>query len=269
MIYVKGSGWMCNNILQYGHFYAWGREHGRQTMSMRFAYKFQYFHICDTPNHNFLHYTIAKYAAKWGLMPTLAFNDPEADIRAEEEKMLTCRNIAVVGWEARWYDLFLKYKQEIIDLFAFKPAVSKACAPILAETPKGSCRLGVHIRRGDYATWYEGKYFFSDEQFLRLIRQFVSLHPDTTVYICGNDPSLNKDLYRQELKGTKVIFPKGNAAEDLYVLSECDYLIGPPSTFSLTASMYHDTPLYWIKDAETPLTEASFGHFDELFRHIL
>ena len=269
MIYVKGSGWMCNNILQYGHFYAWGREHGRQTMSMRFAYKFQYFHICDTPNHNFLHYTIAKYAAKWGWIPTLEFNEVGADISAEEEKMLTCKNIAVVGWEARWYDLFLKYKQEIIDLFAFKPAVSKACASILSETPEGSCRLGVHIRRGDYATWYDGKYFFSDEQFLRLIKQFISLHPDTTVYICGNDPSLNKELYRQELKGTKVIFPKGNAAEDLFVLSECDYLIGPPSTFSLTASMYHDTPLYWIKDAETSLTEASFGHFDELFRHIL
>ena len=99
---------MCNNILQYGHFYAWGREYGRQTMSMRFAYKFQYFHICDTPNHNFLHYTIAKYAAKWGLMPTLEFNEEGADITAQEQEMLNCRNIAVVGWEARWYDLFLK-----------------------------------------------------------------------------------------------------------------------------------------------------------------
>lgn len=260
---------MCNNILQYGHFYAWGREHGRQTMSMRFAYKFQYFHICDTPNHNFWHYTIAKYAAKWGLIPTLEFNEEGADITAQEQEMLNRKYIAVVGWEARWYDLFLKYKQEILDLFAFKQSVVKACESLLSEAAEGSCRLGVHIRRGDYARWYDGKYFFSDEQFLRLIKQFISQHPDTTVYICGNDPSLNKDLYRQELSGTKIIFPNGNAAEDLYILSECDYLIGPPSTFSLTASMYHDTPLYWIKDADSPLTESSFGHFDELFRHIL
>ena len=260
---------MCNNILQYGHFYAWGREHGRQTMSMRFAYKFQYFHICDTPNHNFWHYTIAKYAAKWGLIPTLEFNEEGADITAQEQEMLNRKHIAVVGWEARWYDLFLKYKQEILDLFAFKQSVVKACESLLSEAAEGSCRLGVHIRRGDYARWYDGKYFFSDEQFLRLIKQFISQHPDTTVYICGNDPSLNKDLYRQELSGTKVVFPNGNAAEDLYILSECDYLIGPPSTFSLTASMYHDTPLYWIKDADSPLTESSFGHFDELFRHIL
>lgn len=260
---------MCNNILQYGHFYAWGREHGRQTMSMRFAYKFQYFHICDTPNHNFLRYTIAKYAAKWGMIPTLEFNEPGADISEQEEKMLKFKHIAVVGWEARWYDLFLKYKQEIIDLFAFKEAVVKACQPLLAAAAKDSCRLGVHIRRGDYATWYDGKYFFSDEVFICLIRTFLTFHPNATVYICGNDPSLDRERYRREFSDIQVVFPKGNAAEDLYVLSACDYLIGPPSTFSLTASMYRDTPLYWIKDGEAPLTEASFGHFDELFRHIL
>ena len=184
-------------------------------------------------------------------------------------QMLRHKHIAVVGWEARWYDLFLKYKSEIIDLFAFKPSVVKACEPLLAETTGGSCRLGVHIRRGDYATWYDGKYFFTDEVFVKLIRQFIALHPNTTVFICGNDPSLDKKCYHDELTGTKVIFPKGNAAEDLYVLSECDYLMGPPSTFSLTASMYHDTPLYWIKNSEAPLTESSFGHFDELFQHIL
>ncbi len=260
---------MCNNILQYGHFYAWGREHGRQTMSMRFAYKFQYFRICDTPNHNFFRYTIAKYAAKWGLIPTLEFNEEGVGTAAQEQVMLAKKHIAVVGWEARWYDLFLKYKREIVDLFAFKPSVVKACEPLLAESPQGACRLGVHIRRGDYATWYDGKYFFSDDVFLRLIRQFIAQHPHTVVYICGNDSSLDKARYRRELADAKVIFPKGNAAEDLCVLSECDYLIGPPSTFSLTASMYHDIPLYWIKDGEAPLTESSFGYFDDLFQHIL
>ncbi len=260
---------MCNNILQYGHFYAWGREHGRQTMSMRFAFKFQYFHICNTPHHHFLNYICAKYAAKWGLIPTLAFHEEGADIAPKEQEMLNHKHLVVVGWEARWYDLFLKYKQEIIELFAFKKSVVKSCKRWFAETQEASCRLGIHIRRGDYATWYDGKYFFTDDVFLSLIKQFMKLHPDTTVYICGNDPALNKSLYVKELAGTKVIFPKGNAAEDLYVLSQCDYLIGPPSTFSLTAAMYRDTPLYWIKDGKAPLTESSFGHFDELFRHIL
>ena len=37
MIFVHDKGRMANNMLQYGHVYAWGRAHGRTTMSMRFA----------------------------------------------------------------------------------------------------------------------------------------------------------------------------------------------------------------------------------------
>ena len=48
MIFVHDKGRMANNMLQYGHVYAWGREHGRQTMSMRFAYKYPWFRICET-----------------------------------------------------------------------------------------------------------------------------------------------------------------------------------------------------------------------------
>lgn len=49
MIFVHDKGRMANNMLQYGHVYAWGREHGRTTMSMRFAYKYPWFQICETP----------------------------------------------------------------------------------------------------------------------------------------------------------------------------------------------------------------------------
>ncbi len=269
MIFVHDKGRMANNMLQYGHVYAWGREHGRQTVSIRFAYKYPWFQICHTPYHNFPTYVFAKYAAKWGLIPTVHFDDEEADYRQEEQLMLDRKMVLVDGWYARWYDLFLKYKQEIIGLFAFSQSVADASERCLAEDQNASCRLGVHIRRGDYAHWYDGKFFFSDEVFVNLIRQFVKLHPGTTVYICGNDPTLNKQFYIDRLQGTPVRFPEGNAAEDLCLLSKCDYLIGPPSTYSLVAAMYQDRPLYWIMDADAPLTEQSFGHFDDLFRHIL
>ena len=35
MIFVTDKGRMCNNILQYGHVYAWAREHGRKSISMQ------------------------------------------------------------------------------------------------------------------------------------------------------------------------------------------------------------------------------------------
>jgi len=269
MIFVHDRGRMANNILQYGHVYAWGREHGRKTMSMRFAYKYPYFHICDTPYHNFTTYVYAKYAAKWGLIPTVHFDEKDKDYQAEEVKMARCRQVVVTGWEAHWYDLFLKYKSEILELFAFHETIEQKVSAMIREG--NGLNLGVHIRRGDYATFYDGRFFFSDEQYVDIIRRFLALHPDqqVNVFICGNDPKLNRDYYCEQLAGCQVIFPDGNPGEDLCLLSHCDYLIGAPSTFSLVAAMYHDRPLYWIMEADAPLSKSSFGYFDDLFQHIL
>lgn len=52
MIFVTDKGRMCNNILQYGHLYAWGREHSVGTVSMRFCYKYPYFSIRHKRWHN-------------------------------------------------------------------------------------------------------------------------------------------------------------------------------------------------------------------------
>ena len=62
----------------------------------------------------------------------------------------------------------------------------------------------------------------------------------------------------------------GNAVEDLFMLSECDYIIGPPSTYSLVAAMYHDIPLCrmdQIKDHQ--LRPTNFKSFDYWFRRII
>lgn len=271
MIFVRDKGRMCNNILQYAHVYAWGREHGRSTLSMRFAYKYHYFRICDSRHHHFLAYLVGKFGAKWGLLPVIGFHDPQADPAPLEAAMLRHRHVVVEGWWVPWHNLVLKYKQEIVGLFAFNEQVAVPVDAQLAALPQGALRLGVHVRRGDYRTWHDGKYYFTDEQYCACIRQFLSLHADrpVQVFVCGNDPELDKDFFRRELSSATVMFPEGNPGEDLYLLSCCHYLIGAPSTFTLIASMYHDVPLYWIQDANVPLTEAAFGHFDELFQHTL
>ena len=263
MIFVHDKGRMANNMLQYGHVYAWGREHGRATMSMRFAYKYPWFHICHTRHHHLANYLFAKYAAKWGLIPTVRFDTEGADYSREEQMMRDRRLILVGGWYARWYDLFLKYKPEILQLFAFDKAVEEKAANILdvtadkSQVSPVSIRLGIHIRRGDYATFQGGRFLYSDEQYVAVIRKFCALHREATVAVYI--------YYLKALADCHVVFPAGNPAEDLCLLSHCHYLIGAPSTFTLVAAMYHDTPLYWI---ENPKAAIAFGTFDDLFRHI-
>lgn len=88
------------------------------------------------------------------------------------------------------------------------------------------------------------------------------------MYICSNDLPLDKSFYRDQLKGATIVYPQGGQEDDLCLLSECDYLIGAPSTFSLVAAMYHDLPLYWLEDKEEKLSISSFEKFNHLFRNI-
>lgn len=270
MIFVRDKGRMCNNILQYGHVYAWGREHGIKTMSMRFAYKYQYFNICHTRYHWFWLYIVAKYAAKFKIIATVAFheqqNEETQSLRLLQNKEKT---IMAEGWHVRFYDLFLKYKDEILNLFAFDRKIADSIGKQIKQTSEDTdIRLGLHIRRGDYKTWHGGRYYFSDDVYISYIKHFVNEHKDsrTVIYICGNDPSLNKEYYRRSLPDCEIFFPDGNPAEDLCLLSECDYIIGAPSTFSLVASMYRDTPLCWMEESDA--TTMAFDHFDNLFRNI-
>ena len=97
MIFVTDKGRLANNIFQYGHLYAWGREHGRTTMSMRFAYKYPEFRIAHTHYHNFLLYILAKYAAKLHLIPTVQFNIMNDPFLEQQKTMLNSKYVLATG----------------------------------------------------------------------------------------------------------------------------------------------------------------------------
>ena len=88
MIFARDKSQMCNNLLQYAHVYAWGREHGQNVISMRFSYKYQYFHICHTSLTGFGWYLFAKYMAALHLLPTISFKEADCDRQVLEQKKL-------------------------------------------------------------------------------------------------------------------------------------------------------------------------------------
>lgn len=270
MIFARDKSQMCNNLLQYAHVYAWGREHGRKVISMRFSYKYQYFHICHTNLTGFGWYLLAKYLAALKLLPTASFKHSDCNREALEQKMLRHKHIVVSGWNVRFYDLFIKYRQEICDLFQIDPQYTEPVRQKMKDYQ--GIRLGVHIRRGDYAEWNDGIYCYDDDTYARHINRFAVMHEgkEVHVYLSTNDPKVTEEHYQQLCPQVHVHHLQGSAPEDLFMLSECDYLIGPPSTFSLVAAMYKDIPLYRM---DTPNTEAmapeAFHLFDYWFRRII
>lgn len=280
MIFARDKSQMCNNLLQYAHVYAWGREHGRKVISMRFSYKYQYFKICHTNLTGFGWYLVAKYLAALQILPTASFKRRDCDREALERKMLKHRHIVVSGWFVRYYDLFLKYREEICDLFTLDEQYTTPVRKKMQEVeklstpnfPLSTLRLGVHIRRGDYAKWRDGQFFYSDEVYAAYINRFVEMHQDKSVhvYLSTNDSSVTEEHFQLICQKAHIHCLGGSAPEDLFMLSECDYLIGPPSTFSLVAAMYRDIPLYRMDTADvSQMTEEGFRLFAFWFQNMV
>ena len=276
MIFARDKSQMCNNLLQYAHVYAWGREHGRKVISMRFSYKYQYFHICHTNLTGFGWYLFAKYMAALRLLPTASFKHRDCNREALERKMLRHRHIVVSGWFVRYYDLFLKYRDEICELFTLDDQYTAPVKAKMQEAEQNSqdniLRLGVHIRRGDYAQWRDGQFLFSDEVYADHINRFADMHPGKAlhVYLSTNDPSVSEEHFQKLCPKVCIHHLQGSAPEDLFMLSECDYLIGPPSTFSMVAAMYRDIPLYRMDSADAQsMTPEGFLLFEYWFRNMV
>ncbi len=107
--------------------------------------------------------------------------------------------------------------------------------------------VGIHIRRGDYKNWQEGKYFYSDDVYIKIMHHIEEIFPKVKFFCATNDPispTIMKDF-------SPVYFSNATAAHDLYGLSLCDYIIGPPSTFSQWASFYGKVPLFLIESPNT------------------
>lgn len=275
MLFARDKSQMCNNLLQYAHVYAWGREHGRTAIACRFSYKYKFFKISHTWRASFLFYLTGKYLSALRLLPVASFKQSDCDAAALERRMLRHRHIVVSGWYVRYYDLFLKYRSEICDLFTID---AQFTAPVTAKMlaldgrRRDVLRLGVHIRRGDYAVWCDGAYCYDDATYAAFISAVARMYPDREVhvYLSTNDGTVSEERFRQLAPGIAVHLLGGSPAEDLFMLSECDCLVGPPSTFSLVAAMYRDIPLCRMDQADAAtLSHDDFRLFDYWFRRIV
>jgi hypothetical protein len=124
----------------------------------------------------------------------------------------------------------------------------------LIERARQDCDhlVGIHIRQGDYNKWLGGKYFFTTEIYAGMMRRYAESLPGTRVrfLICSNAPQDEK-LF----DGLDYIMGNNDQLEDLYSFARCDFLIGPPSTYTLWASFYGQVPLYVAEDPQEAVRE--------------
>ncbi len=166
------------------------------------------------------------------------------------------RVLLVKGWLFRDEENIRKHADPVRRYFT---PVAEHMANIsrVIERAREGCDLlvGVHIRQGDYRNWLGGKHYHPTGEYLKIIRRTDELWQGKRVrYLICSDEKQDRRLF-QELN---CAWGGGNELEDLYAFAACDYLMGPPSTYTMWASFYGSVPLCVIDEVTTPITPEGF-----------
>jgi len=89
--------------------------------------------------------------------------------------------------------------------------------------------------------------------------RFAATMPEKRVkfLICSNTKQ-DEQLF----KGLNYVMGNNHPLEDMYAFAQCDFLIGPPSTYTAWASFYGSAPLFILYD-----TSVTFCSDDFLIAH--
>ena len=127
-------------------------------------------------------------------------------------------------------DLISKHRNKICQILDFSKSAKDSTDLFLKKArTKNPLILGVHIRENDFKDFYNGRYFVPVEHYLKLIDQFKKLKHEKSVgiLICSDSTKILKQV---EDRYPDYILPKGSVAEDMYALSQCNFILGPQAT---------------------------------------
>jgi hypothetical protein len=109
---------------------------------------------------------------------------------------------------------------------------SKISADFLDFKEKHKFTYAVHLRKTDYKNYLNGKYYFTDQQYAHVCRT-ISKHLNGEVgFAIFSDEEINN----HEFSDLPTIIVRGTAEADIIAMSQCNAIIGPPSSFGNLAS---------------------------------
>lgn len=170
--------------------------------------------------------------------------DPTFDL----QKLDTTKSYMLKGFHFSSGELAFKHRSQICDILRFRNTEVLPIENLITEAKKKyDLLLGVHIRQNDYKSFYDGKFYLTPEQYLQSVEHFKSLHLPSRkigVIICSDD---REALQKIQQEHPDYLYPKGTVAQDMYALSESDYIIGPQATtLSVWASFIGESMLLQI-----------------------
>ena len=134
------------------------------------------------------------------------------------------------------YNLLKLHRQECANLFEFSDYVKNNNE----RTDFEHCIIAVHMRRGDYKAFCNGKYYYSENEYINWMTQLSNQNDNILFYLFSNE-TIDESLFSNTKLNFEVI--SGDKYSDLYRMSQCDYIMGPPSSFSVWAARFGNKKL--------------------------
>ena len=124
--------------------------------------------------------------------------------------------------------------------------------------------IGIHIRRGDYANFLNGRWFYSQSDYSQFMKE-VATRSEFRNLRLGYLLCSNEQIDKEQFKEFNIIESPGHFLEDLYLLACCDLIVGPPSSYSCWAAFYGNTPLVFADHKEARMGDSKVYHVGETF----
>lgn len=268
IIIAKKHGQLGNRMILFAHFIAFAIEHKIKIVNPAFdeyAENFQTIKediFCRYPPKSLLHgnrlirhlfYLLIKLMTiiKPNFIKILTLGEKEqCDLNGNDFIKLAKSNkfLFVHGWEFRDNTNLNKHADLIRDYFKPNEKIQMDVTELI-DNARQNCDvlIGVHIRHGDYKYWNNGKYFYDLDEYVKIMDRIENLFQNEKVVflVCSN---VTQDV--KTLSKFRFIFCNNHFVQDMYSLAKCDYIIGPPSTYTIWASFYGNVPVYYIINSD-------------------
>lgn len=109
--------------------------------------------------------------------------------------------------------------------------------------------VGVHIRRTDYRCFCDGKHYFELDFYKKKMLEIQRFSTRKVQFVICSDERVDEAYFLDEIE--HLYISRHSFMADFVILSMCDYIIGPPSTFASTASFLGNAKrftLYTVDD---------------------
>jgi hypothetical protein len=172
-------------------------------------------------------------------------------------ELISRRLVLCGGFFYRSPQLLKKHAGLVRTYFAPSPEMETDAARIRKNIRHAEGRhtggriIGVHIRRRDYRGFKGGIYYYELDVYTAYMRRIRELLGGQCRFVICCEETLERSAFAD----FDVAFGPGDLLGDLFALSACDYIIGPPSTFSGWASFSHEIPRYFIQSTDPLRTE--------------